>query len=244
MKCFLNFLLKEDNMKKVVLILCLFLPIFVFGVKKPLLKSGFLSNCDLKLLSNEKFIYPSSLKDAIFISFQEELSDYFSFYHKIEFEYKNSNKFTKDIDDLRNITLRNSIKFDFTINKSNKILFYTTPIFVSNSENIFKITNKIEYKLNLLYFNFNAYYSNSFTFKENELLNHKINIIFYFSIPKKTFIKYKTSLSVELQNYIYERKNISPLKDVNFSFEVAFDFNNKSFDEIFNNYKEEQDFNY
>ena len=136
-------------MKNFFLSLFLLVTIFAFGVKKPLLKSGFVSQCDLKLSESEKYIYPSTLKDAMFVSFQEEISDYFLFYHKIEFEYKNYNKFTKNIDDLKNINLRNNIKFDFSIDKSNKIIFYTTPTFISNSENIFKLANKIEYKLTL-----------------------------------------------------------------------------------------------
>jgi len=204
-----------------------------FAIDKPLLKSGFLSSMDIKFLDDNKSIYPQIIKDTVFLSFKEKLNDYFTFYHKIEFEYKRYNKFSKNIDDLRNIYLKNNLKFDFTINKFNKIIFYTTPVYQSNSENIFKMSNKLEYRLSLKNFCFQTYYSNSFILKENQTMNHKINFNFYFSFPKKEFIKFKTTLSTTLQNYIYEQKNILPLKSVNLNFEVAFDFNNKSFEDIF-----------
>jgi len=218
----------------------------VYCIKKPLLKSGHLFYSEIKSSKDLKSIYLYSTKDIVFLSLREEISDWFYFYHRVEFEYKRTNKYLKEMDDLKNIQLRNDLKFNFNLGRYNRLIFYFSPVFTSNSKNIFKMSNKVEYRLSLKNFLFQTYYSHNFKFKEGEIFNHRLNFSFYYSIPKREFVKFKTSLNIDLQHYVYETKYIFPLKNINCRFEVAFDFNKKSFTEIFDNKEEfeEEEFNY
>lgn len=227
-------------MKKVITILFIFSSILMaYCFNKPVIRLGVISNENIKLLSYSNFIYPSVIKDSVFISFEEKLNKYFNLYHKVEFEYVNYNKFSSNLNVLRNIKISNNIKLDFNINHSNRIVIWCSPIFITHETKYFKMSNKIEYKLSLRNFRFDTSYSNSFALKDDETMNHKLNWSFYFSMPKINFIKFKTSLTVTLENPINNNTAISPLKSLYFNFELALDFNNDTFEKIFNSKKDD-----
>lgn len=222
-------------MKKVYLILILiFLNSILFSIEKPVLKTGLNSNGNFSIFDKTNDIYPTLLKDCFYFSFEEIFCKYFSFKHKIDFDYTNYYKYTKNIDDLSGFNLNNYLTLNFNIWKNNSITFYDKISYLKDDKNyLYKNLSIIQYKLNLKYFNFKFYYSNQFLFENKELMHHKFYTGFYWSSSKYNFLKFKSTLSVNLQNYIFIQKEISVLKSFSSSFEIAIDFNKINFEKLF-----------
>ena len=212
------------------------------SIEKPVLKSG--SHSYVNFNKNDNYdLYPSSIKDTVYASISEDFNDYFTFKYKTEFDYSNYNKYVSDIDDLNSLAFVNHISFYVNIPECNSFLFYLRPgMKYQYGERYFTDTAVIQYKLKLKYFSFVTYYSNRFMLKEKEFIYHKFNLSFYWSIPSKNFLKFKTSVNVTLQNPLYEMKDFSPLDNIGFSFEMAIDFNKVNFEEVFKQDEDEDIF--
>jgi hypothetical protein len=203
------------------------------SMEKPVILTGTSSTANMTSAKNSD-IYPSIIKDSVYTSISEDFSDYFSMKERVDFEYESFNKYSEDPVNLNSCSFKSSTEFFFNFARANQFSLDIKPGFnYQNGEKHFTDSAIVQYRLDLKYFRFVTYYSNRFTLKKNELVYHKINFAFYWNIPEKEYIKFKCAFNVVLQNCIYESKNISPLKSLNFTMEMAIDFNRIDFDEVF-----------
>lgn len=229
-------------MKKVIVFFIFVVSFDLFSIEKPIIKFGSKSNNYFCYDAKNSLFYPSSISDNFYFYIFERINYHFSFKYKIEILYKNINKYTTNLDELRTIKLNNYLSFDIKINKNNSISIVTSPILDNyEGEFFFKNINKFSYSFKKDNFTFKTIYSNNYLLKKNEKFNHNGSFLFYFKFPKVDYIKYKCELSFYFEHYIYEYKEISPLKKMNFSFEVAIDFNKIDFETLFDNKNEEFD---
>jgi hypothetical protein len=219
---------------KNIIILVLSLSLSMLNsIDKPLIKTGNSSYENFTLEKTEKSIYPSSIKDSVFISIDEKFHEYFTGKYKIQFDYTSNNKYSKDLENLYSFSMCNNLNLIFTLGV-NRLEFSIKPSLMNlYGDNYFKDYNMISYKLNIKNFMFTANYSNQFSINKNELILHKINFSFYWNFPEKEFLKFKSSVIVNLQNPLSENNTICTLKGFNINFEMAIDFNNINFENLF-----------
>ena len=220
----------------------------IYSINKPKIRTGLTSNGFYKLSKSkeEQSLYPSKLYDKLFFSIEEKLSDFLKYRYKVDFYTYDYNKYNSNLENLKSIAFYNTIDL-FLIFSKNEIKTSTKPmVYYKYGEIYLKLMNKLQYKLDLKNFSFKTYYSHLYTFKDNELFYHNISIAFFWSLPEKDFMKFKTEINVYLQHYIENfqdtTKNISPLKSVKFNFELAVDFNKIKFEEVFKNDENEDNF--
>jgi len=223
-------------MKKAVIFLSIILCYNIYSIEKPLIKFGSNSNGYFYYDSVNTFFYPSSFTDNFYFYLSEKFNYHFSMNYKIEILYTNLNKYSTNLNELRIVKMNNYLQFDININKNNFISILTSPILDNQKgEFFFKNKNRFSYSFKTENFKFNLSYSNSYLLKDMERFYHNASFLFYFKFPKMDYIKYKCQISFDFQHYIYEFREISPLKKINFSFEAAIDFNKIDFDTIFEN---------
>jgi|GEM_PF-5374225 len=216
----------------------------LYNIDKPKLSSGIRGYSYFDEKDKLDFIYPSNLKDNIYLSYEEKFCDYFKFKHRFDFIYSNYNKLNYDLNNLRSYILKNTFYLFFLINKNNSVTLTSKPMFYYQyGENYIKLMNKLEYNLALKNFRFNIFYSHQYSSKENSLFYHNICFAFYWQFPRFDFIKYKTSFSIYFQHYTIENDiKITPIKSAVFNFEIVIDFNKLNFDEIFEKKEDEDEF--
>lgn len=227
--------LNKTNIKIILIIFIIFIiNNYSYSIEKPTIKTG-INSYGFFGLYNDDQMYPTTLKDDLFTVFQERFSSFFSFRHRTDLFITSYNKYSDNLEDLKSMLLFNTICLNFYPAKKNEITFMTKPmVYYYNSERYFKLMDKIQYKLNFNNFIFKTSYSHQYSFKINEIFYHNYSAGFYWKIPKKEFIKFKTLITIYFQHYVNDnRKNISPVKSAVFNFEIAIDFNKLSFEELF-----------
>ena len=230
-------------MNKTIFLILLCIPIPLLSIPKPIIRTGITSYNYFKYLYENDSIYPSTIRDNLFISAEEKFTKFFKLAHRFDLNYSNYNKYSYDLNDLKAIDISNRIKFIFYITKIHTIIFEIKPTYYNRyGEEYYKQTNKLQYNLRLKYFRMRSYYSNYFSSREDDLFYHNINLSFYWYFPKKDFIKYKVSGSVYFQHYYSNDKKISPLKSARVGFEIVFDFNKMDLEDLYDKYKNEDEF--
>jgi hypothetical protein len=221
--------------KFIFLIISLLNAFTILSIEKPEIKSGFSSNGYFLKEQDYEIFYPGTSYEKLYLLFTEPFCDYFKFTHKIDFYYYNYNKYDEDLSHLRSYIFANQFYLYFYILKFNEIIIQAKPeINYYNGETNILLYSYIQYKLKVDNFCFKIKYSNKYNSKPDTLLYHNIYLSFYWTHPKYDYIKYKTSVSIYLQNYttgLY--KEISYLKSASFNFEISVDFNKIDFEEIF-----------
>ncbi|MBN2544847.1 MAG: hypothetical protein JXB50_03555 [Spirochaetes bacterium] len=223
--------------KMIYVVLNLILINMLFCLQRPVIKTGISSNNSFNRmdLNNLKTEY---ISDNLYASVKENFFDIFSIIYKIETGYSNYIKLTDDIEKLKEIKLYNSLQFNLTLINFNHFMLITKPMlfFKSDIYNI-KLYNKFSYEFKITDFKFKSYYSNDIQLLKDKQIYHNFNFSFYWNMPKQKFIKFKIGINSYLHHYLDEKK-INPIKKVNFTFEMCFDFNNLDFDEIFDKIEE------
>ena len=235
--------------KKNIFILILLLSLnIIYSIDKPKIRTGITSYGFYKLseLYENDTIYPSTLYDKSFFSIEEKLFDFFKYRYRTDFLTYDYNKYNSNMENLKSIACYNTLDLYLILTK-NEIKISTKPMmYYKYGETYLKLMNKIQYKLDLKNFVFRTYYSHLYTFKDDEIFYHNVSFAFFWNLPKKDFLKFKSEVNIYLQHYTDDFKNdlkkISPLKSVKFNFELAIDFNKIDFKEIFNKDESEEDF--
>ncbi|MBN2479593.1 MAG: hypothetical protein JXA94_05135, partial [Parachlamydiales bacterium] len=101
---------------------------FIFSAKKPKIVTGINSSGYYKKLEENEDIYPSSLKDNLFFSIEEELFSFFKFRHRVDFYNSHYNYYSENLEKLKSYNLNNSLTLFFYIKKPNEIKLMTRPI--------------------------------------------------------------------------------------------------------------------
>lgn len=229
-------------MKKVIIMLFFCIEIILGSIERPVLRSGIKTYNYFKIQLEDETIYPSTIKDNLYISVEEAFSDFFKIMYRFDIKYSNYNKYSLDLHDLNAYEIKNRLKFFFNIRKKSKIQLEIQPTYnYKYGEEYYRQISKILYSLRLKYFRFSTYYSNNFTSKEDDLFYHKIGSSFYWYFKKSDIIKYKASYSIYFQHYIDNEIEISPIKSANLSFEIILDFNKIDIEEIFNKKDDNED---
>lgn len=227
---------------------------FINPIEKPKIITGINSNGSYGLIEDDNeiynySIYPSTISDNIFFSIEEKITCFFKYKHKISFYTYDYNKYSSNLENLKSVVFKTTLDLFIIPQKNNEIKLTANPmIYYKSGEIYLKLRNKIQYELDLKNFLFKTYYSNLYSFKEDEIFYHNIAFNFCWSPNKYNFIKFKSGINIFLQHYIndfYDKlKETSLLKSVKFNFEIAIDFNKVDFDEVFNkNYEDENFFN-
>lgn len=218
------------------------------SIDMPKIKTGITSYEYYKLIEpiENESIYPSTIYDKLFFSIEEKLSDYFKYKYRVDFYAYDYNKYSSNLENLKSIAFYNGLDLFFIL-KKNEIKITTKPmLYYKYGEIYLKLIDKVQYKLDFKNFEFKTYYSNLYTFREDELFYHNLSLAFFWNLPKKDFMKFKSEVSVYLQHYINDFENtgkkVPILKSIKFNFELAIDFNKIEFDEIFNKDDNDDDF--
>lgn len=209
----------------------------VYSLQKPEIKTGITSNNSFNRydFNNLKSEY---ISENLYASVKENFHDKFSIIYKIETGYSNYFKLTDDVEKLKDIKLYNSLQLNYTVIDFNNFMLITKPMLYFKSKlNDFKLYNKFSYEFRFKNIKLKAYYSNDIQLMKIKQINHNINFAFYWNMPKQKFMKFKIGINSYLHHYLDGTK-INPLKKVNFTFEMCFDFNNLDFDEIFDKIEE------
>lgn len=215
------------------------------AIKKPQVMIGIKSSQNLKKEIDFDYVYPNSIGDMFYCSIEQKILKIFNIKYLFNITYSQYNKNVSNFSYLKNLNLKNYIYFSFKIPVSSKFnhslqLKLSPQYYSSAGENYYKMYNSLSYTFSIKNFKMLIQYSNQFSSRDKDSFKHKINFTFYWAFPKYDFIKFKGYLSLYFEHGLYNELDIFPLTKASFKFEVAFDFNKNSFEDIFTHNQQEE----
>ena len=207
----------------------------LFSQNKPVFFVGFNSSQGYDDNALYSF-YQESITDSYYLGIKQKIGKNVLFYNKTTFIMNTDQKITSKMADLRVYKLTDYLSLSVNLNEKSSFKFYTLPQFdLGTGKVTFKTNNIIEYKLKLTGFQFRTYYKNNLNMIENEPVKHNIVSCFYWTVKNMEFIKFKSGVSIYIQNNLDSAKYILPVYKSSINFEMAIDFNKLKFDEVFEN---------
>lgn len=221
-----------------------FIPAGLWGeVKRPVLRWGVKSSASYALLEGSPpLLYPASMQDTFYFSLQQSFSPNFALSYRSSFSYSSSNRECSQLGDLYGIKHSNSWGFTFKFSENQSIRLNSTHSFSYKREQLYySFLQNFSYNCKLNHLTLTASYSAGFTALSESLFKHRLGLTIYWTLPRREFLKFRSSLKFALKQGPGGEIEGSLLDGVAFSFELILDLNRLKLEEFYE--KEEDEVN-